>query len=188
MIVSWWINTPTKFSPCISTLSMCTTSKLPWVWTAWQTWDIWWHPPQSTHGPLTPHSCCVNPLFSWQWHSLSPTYTKSFFHTCCNKFFKPKNKRHILKWNFDRNSHICHSSDNQYLLLCLRNQIKRGNFNNTADCYTSLHSSTRIKKRSNLDMMGAVNVIFCFRDFVLSYLPPIGLAAAKMDVLAFKVA
>lgn len=62
------------------------------------------------------------------------------------------------------------------------------NFNNTADCYTSLHSSTRIKKRSNLDMMGAVNVIFCFRDFVLSYLPPIGLAAAKMDVLAFKVA
>lgn len=36
--------------------------------------------------------------------------------------------------------------------------------------------------------MGAVNVIFCFRDFVLSYLPPIGLAAAKMDVLAFKVA
>lgn len=54
--------------------------------------------------------------------------------------------------------------------------------------HTSLHSSTRIKKRSNLDMMGAVKVMFCFKDFVLSYLPPIGLAAANIDVLAFKVA
>lgn len=72
--------------------------------------------------------------------------------------------------------------------LLEESNTKRGNFNNIADYYTSLHSSTRIKKRSNLDMMGAVNVIFCFRDFVLSYLPPIGLAAAKMDVLAFKVA
>lgn len=75
-----------------------------------------------------------------------------------------------------------------FLLENAQSNTKRGNFNNTADCYTSLHSSTRIKKRSNLDMMGAVNVIFCFRDFVLSYLPPIGFAAAKMDVLAFKVA
>lgn len=75
-----------------------------------------------------------------------------------------------------------------YSLKNAQSNTKRGNFNYTADCYTSLHSSTRIKKRSNLDMMGAVNVIFCFRDFVLSYLPPIGLAAAKMDVLAFKVA
>ena len=45
-----------------------------------------------------------------------------------------------------------------------------------------------MKKRSNLDMMGALNEIFCFRDLVRSYLPPIGLAAARMEALAFKVA
>ena len=37
-------------------------------------------------------------------------------------------------------------------------------------------------------MMGAVICTFCFSDFVRSYLPLIGLAAAKIDVLAFKVA
>jgi hypothetical protein len=37
-------------------------------------------------------------------------------------------------------------------------------------------------------MIGAVRVMFCFRDLVLSYLPPMGFAAAKMDVLAFNVA
>ena len=36
--------------------------------------------------------------------------------------------------------------------------------------------------------MGALNEIFCFRDLVRSYLPPIGLAAARMEALAFKVA
>ena len=45
-----------------------------------------------------------------------------------------------------------------------------------------------MKNRSNLDMIGAVRVMFCFNDFALSYLPPMGLAAAKIDVLAFKVA
>ena len=29
---------------------------------------------------------------------------------------------------------------------------------------TSLHSSTRMKKRSNLDMMGAVMLMFCWRE------------------------
>ena len=53
---------------------------------------------------------------------------------------------------------------------------------------TSLHSSTKIKNRSNLDMMGAVRDMFCFSDFVLSYLLPMGLAAANTEVLAFKVA
>jgi len=36
--------------------------------------------------------------------------------------------------------------------------------------------------------MGAVIVMFCFNDFVRSYRPPIGLAAARMDVRAFSVA
>ena len=53
---------------------------------------------------------------------------------------------------------------------------------------TSLHSSTRIKNRSNRDMIGAVIVMFCRKDFDLSYRPPIGFAAASTDVLAFNVA
>lgn len=53
---------------------------------------------------------------------------------------------------------------------------------------TSLHSSTSIKKRSNLDMIGADIAIFCLSALLLSYLPPIGLAAAKIEVLAFRVA
>ena len=45
-----------------------------------------------------------------------------------------------------------------------------------------------MKNRSNLDMMGAVSVMFCFSDLDRSYRPPIGFAAARIDVLAFKVA
>ena len=45
-----------------------------------------------------------------------------------------------------------------------------------------------MKKRSNRDMIGAVMVMFCFSDFVRSYLPPIGLAAASIDARAFSVA
>lgn len=55
-------------------------------------------------------------------------------------------------------------------------------------CVTSLHSSTSIKKRSNLDMMGADMLTFCFRDLARLYLPSMGLAAARMDVRAFRVA
>lgn len=77
---------------------------------------------------------------------------------------------------------------------------------------TSLQSSTRMKKRSNRDMMGAVRLMFCWgkaktqldsnntgvdqfvlhcvtlSDLVLSYRPPMGLAAAKMEVRALSVA
>ena len=54
--------------------------------------------------------------------------------------------------------------------------------------YTSLHSSTSMKKRSNLDMIGADMAMFCLSALLLSYRPPIGLAAARIDVLAFSVA
>lgn len=53
---------------------------------------------------------------------------------------------------------------------------------------TSLHSSTKIKNRSKRDMIGAESWMFCFKGLDLSYRPPIGLAAAKIDVLAFNVA
>lgn len=53
---------------------------------------------------------------------------------------------------------------------------------------TSLHSSTSMKKRSNLDMMGADMLTFCFRDLARLYLPSMGLAAARMEVRAFRVA
>ena len=53
---------------------------------------------------------------------------------------------------------------------------------------TSLHSSTRMKKRSNRDMMGGERVMFCRRDLVRSYRPPIGFAAARIEVRAFSVA
>lgn len=52
----------------------------------------------------------------------------------------------------------------------------------------SLHSSTIIKNKSNLDIIGAVNWTFCCNDFFLSYRPPTGFAAANIDVRAFKVA
>ena len=45
-----------------------------------------------------------------------------------------------------------------------------------------------MKKRSNLDIIGADKAIFCLKALLLSYRPPIGLAAARMDVLAFRVA
>lgn len=45
-----------------------------------------------------------------------------------------------------------------------------------------------MKNRSNLDMIGADIAMFCLRALLLSYLPPIGLAAAKIDVLALSVA
>lgn len=61
------------------------------------------------------------------------------------------------------------------------------NFNNIVDCYILLYLFIRIKNRLNLDMMGVVNVIFCFRDFVLLYFFLIGLVVVKMDVLVFKV-
>ncbi|WAR04700.1 NOMO2-like protein [Mya arenaria] len=45
-----------------------------------------------------------------------------------------------------------------------------------------------MKNKSNLDMMGAVRVMFCFSDLERSYRPPMGLAAARMEVLALRVA
>ena len=74
---------------------------------------------------------------------------------------------------------------------------------------TSLQSSTSMKNRSNRDMMGAPMFRFCcgcshahhitsgsahhntlltFSDLLLSYLPPMGLAAASMEVRALSVA
>jgi hypothetical protein len=44
------------------------------------------------------------------------------------------------------------------------------------------------KRKTNLDMMGAVIWTFCFNDLVRSYLPLMGLAAARIEVLAFSVA
>ena len=40
----------------------------------------------------------------------------------------------------------------------------------------------------DLDMMGAVICTFCFNDLVRSYLPLTGLAAARMEVRALRVA
>lgn len=45
-----------------------------------------------------------------------------------------------------------------------------------------------MKNKSNLDIMGEDILTLNLRDFDLSYLPNIGLAAAKIDVLAFNVA
>lgn len=53
---------------------------------------------------------------------------------------------------------------------------------------TSLHSSTNTKNKSKRDIIGAERETFCCRDFARSYRPPIGFAAAKIDVLAFNVA
>ncbi len=49
-------------------------------------------------------------------------------------------------------------------------------------------SSHITKNKSNLDIIGAESAMFPFNGFDLSYLPKIGLAAAKILVLAFKVA
>ena len=45
-----------------------------------------------------------------------------------------------------------------------------------------------MKNKSNLDIIGADILTLNLRDLDLSYLPNIGFAAAKMDVLAFNVA
>lgn len=45
-----------------------------------------------------------------------------------------------------------------------------------------------MKNKSKRDMMGADNMTFWAKDLDLSYRPLIGLAAARIDVLAFKVA
>lgn len=53
---------------------------------------------------------------------------------------------------------------------------------------SSLFSSKMTKKRSNLDMMGAEISTLYLRDLDLSYLPKRGLAAARIEDLAFRVA
>jgi hypothetical protein len=53
---------------------------------------------------------------------------------------------------------------------------------------SSRFSSNITKKRSNLDMIGGEMSTLKRRDFDLSYLPKMGLAAAKIEALAFKVA
>lgn len=53
---------------------------------------------------------------------------------------------------------------------------------------SSLFSSNIKKKRSNLDIIGEEMFTLYLRDLVLSYLPRIGLAAARIDDLAFSVA
>ena len=45
-----------------------------------------------------------------------------------------------------------------------------------------------IKNRSNRDMIGSEIYKLLLRFFDLSYLPNLGLAAAKIDVLLFRVA
>lgn len=52
----------------------------------------------------------------------------------------------------------------------------------------SLHSSRTTKKRSNLDIIGAVILRLNFNDLDLSYLPNYGFAAAKIEHLALRVA
>jgi hypothetical protein len=44
------------------------------------------------------------------------------------------------------------------------------------------------KKMSNLDIIGAEMLTLNLKVLVLSYLPNTGLAAARIDALAFKVA
>ena len=52
----------------------------------------------------------------------------------------------------------------------------------------SSHSSKTTKNRSNLDIIGALILRLNLRDFALSYLPNKGLAAARIEHLAFNVA
>jgi len=53
---------------------------------------------------------------------------------------------------------------------------------------TSFFSSKITKNRSNLDMMGGEMFTLNLRGRERSYLPKVGLAAAKIEVLAFNVA
>jgi len=52
----------------------------------------------------------------------------------------------------------------------------------------SLHSSRITKKRSNLDMIGALMLMLARSVVLRLYRPPTGLAAARILVRAFKVA
>ena len=54
--------------------------------------------------------------------------------------------------------------------------------------YTSLVSSKTTKNKSNLDINGADIYKLNFKLLDLSYLPKTGLAAAKIEALAFNVA
>jgi hypothetical protein len=53
---------------------------------------------------------------------------------------------------------------------------------------SSLFSSKITKKRSNLDMIGGEMSTLCLNGLDLSYLPLIGLAAARIEALALRVA
>tara|TARA_B110000285_G_scaffold232926_1_gene305301 strand:- start:1242 stop:1439 length:198 start_codon:yes stop_codon:yes gene_type:complete len=58
----------------------------------------------------------------------------------------------------------------------------------TSKSASSFFSSKMTKKISNLDMIGGEISTLNLRDLVLSYLPYIGLAAAKIEALALRVA
>ena len=58
----------------------------------------------------------------------------------------------------------------------------------SAKSTNSLHSSTTTKNKSNRDMMGADMSMLYFKDLDLSYLPKRGFAAAKIEVLALRLA
>jgi len=45
-----------------------------------------------------------------------------------------------------------------------------------------------MKNKSKREISGAPKLIFCLKDLARSYRPPMGLAAAKIDVRAFNVA
>lgn len=70
-----------------------------------------------------------------------------------------------------------------YLLRCIlmMNSLKLAS-------ELSLVSSHTIKNKSNLDIIGGEMLRLSFNDLDLSYRPNIGLAAAKIEVLAFNVA
>lgn len=54
--------------------------------------------------------------------------------------------------------------------------------------FYSFYWSTTTKNKSNLERIGVERLRFCLRVFFWSYFPNIGLAAARIDVLAFKFA
>ena len=66
-------------------------------------------------------------------------------------------------------------------------QVKRG-FEHTHTNYLSSHSSKTTKKRSKRDMIAGDIATFALSVFDRSYLPPTGLAAARIDVRALSVA
>lgn len=132
----------------------------PSVETVGQTVCISGCPLPRRHAQPTPHSWHGGPQFAWLWHNLSPT--------------KPKRSPKLfIYW---------------IIYLLLLQYVRKQTTTFKALGFTSLHSSTRMKKRSNLDMMGADMLTFCFKDLARLYLPSMGLAAAKIDVRAFKVA